>query len=63
MALQITQVTITPNCRLKTDKVVLEESLAIIRDKVLFAMSAIANNNATFQIIATVERGDTKQQS
>ena len=62
MALQITQVTITPNCRLKTDKVALEEALAIIRDKILFAMSAAANDNATFQIIATVERDEIKKQ-
>lgn len=56
MAIQITQATITPNCRKKTDIIAIEEALNMIRKKLLFTMNASINDNATFKIVATLSR-------
>ena len=53
--MQITQATITPNCRLKTDEVAVDEALTEIKKKILFAMSSKINDKATFQIVANLE--------
>ena len=54
--IQITQATITPTCRKKGDEVAIDEALAEIKKKILFSMNPEANYQATFQIVATIER-------
>lgn len=54
--MKIINVTITPNCRLKTDEIAIDEALAIIKKKLLFTMSVKINDNAKFEIIAELNR-------
>lgn len=57
--MQITQSTITPNCRLKGDNEALEIALAEIRLKVKMAMRAKPyNDDSTFQIVAILKRDE-----
>ena len=56
MKLQITQATITTKCRERGDIQAINIALDEIKEKMIRTMKASVNDNATFQIIATVER-------
>ncbi len=47
---------ITPNCRLKGDKVAVEEALDVIRKSLLELMDFPTNERADFNIVLSVKR-------
>jgi len=56
MEIQITQATITPKCREQGDVKALNIATDEIRQKIIMAMNADANDKATFQIVAILKR-------